>query len=135
MVSIHFSYSTPYFTWKAGLKYNGVKLDFIADDTFRLLLENNIRVGPISCIGRRLVKRVERKTVYYDMTNLYGWSMSQYLPRGDFHEIECTKRNERNIVKTVLRTPDNKCGYLLECHLEDPSNIHEKNKTLPISSR
>ena len=31
------------------------------------------------------------------MNNLYDWSLSQYLPRGDFHEIEVGKRNERSL--------------------------------------
>ena len=30
------------------------------------------------------------------MKNLYRWSMSHYLPTRDFHEIEVTKRNEKN---------------------------------------
>ena len=37
------SYSIPSFTWKAGLKMTGVKLDYITDDKLRLLLENNMR--------------------------------------------------------------------------------------------
>ena len=41
-----YSYSTPSFTWKAGLKMTGVKLDYITDDKLRLLLENNMRGGP-----------------------------------------------------------------------------------------
>ena len=43
-----YSYSTPSFTWKAGLKMTGVKLDYITDDKLRLLLENNLRGGPSS---------------------------------------------------------------------------------------
>ena len=73
-----YSYSTPSFTWKAGLKMTGVKLDYITDDKLRLLLENNMRGGPSSCMGNRYVRRGERKIVYEDMNNLYGWSMSQY---------------------------------------------------------
>ena len=42
-----YSYSTPSFTWKAGLKMTGVKLDYITDDKLRLLLENNMRGGQV----------------------------------------------------------------------------------------
>ena len=42
-INLLFSYSTPSFTWKAGLKYIGVKLDYIADDKLRSLLKNNMR--------------------------------------------------------------------------------------------
>ena len=93
------SYSTPSFTWKGGLKLTGVKLDFITDDKLRLILENNMRGGPSACMSNRYVKRGERKTLYEDLNNLYGWSMSQYLPTGDFREIKVT----RSSLKTVLK--------------------------------
>ena len=106
-----YSYSTSSFTWKAGLKLTGVKLDYIIDDKLRLLLENNMRGGPSSCMGNRYVKRGERKIVYEDKNNLYGWSMSQYLPSGDFREIKVLRSN----LKTILRTPDNdEPGFLIE---------------------
>ena len=124
-----YSYSTPSFTWKAGLKMTGVKLDYITDDKLRLLLENNMRGGPSACMGNRHVKRGERKIVYEDMTNLYGWSTSQYLPTGDFREI----KNTRSSLKSVLRTPDNDDhGFFIECDLEYPSSIHEKTKYFPF---
>ena len=50
-----------------------------------------MRRGPSSCMGNRYVKRGERKTVFENMTNLYGWSMSQNLPAGDFREIKVTR--------------------------------------------
>ena len=56
-----YSYSTPSFTWKAGLKMTGVTLDYITDDELRLLLENNMRGGPSACMGNRYLKRGERE--------------------------------------------------------------------------
>ena len=85
------SYSTPSYTWKAGLKLTGVKINYITDDKLRSLLENNMRGGPSSCMGIRYVKRGERKIVYGDVNNLYGWSMSQCLPTGDFREFQVTR--------------------------------------------
>ena len=120
-----YTYSTPSFTWKAGLEMTGVKLDYITDDKLRLLLENNMRGGPSYCMGSRHVKRGDRRLVYEDMNNLYGWSMSQYLPTGDFPEIKVT----RSSVKTILRTQDiDEHGFLIECDLEYPNSIHEKTK-------
>ena len=124
-----YSFSTPSFTWKAGLKMTGVKLDYITDEKISLLLENIMRGGASSCMGNRYVKRGERKIVYEDMTNLYGWSMSQYLPTGDFRAIKVT----RSSLKTILRTPDkDEHGFLIECDLENPSSIHGINKIFPI---
>ena len=107
----------------------GVTLDYITDDKLRLLLENNMRGGPSACMGNRYVKRGERKIVYEDMTNIYGRSMSQYLPTGDFRGIKVT----RSSLKTILRTPDNdEHGFLIECDLEYPSSIHKKTKYFPF---
>ena len=99
-----YSYSTPSFTWKAGLKMTGVKLDYITDDKLRLLLENNLRGGPNSCMGNRYVKRGERKIIYEDMTNFYGWSMSQNLPIGDFREIKVTRSNIKSFLRLQIMT-------------------------------
>ena len=119
-----YSFSTPSSIWKAGLKMTGVKLDYITDDKLRFLLENDKRGGPSSGMGKRYVQRGERKIVYEDMINLFGWSMSQYLPTGGFLEIEVT----RGSLKTILRNPDkDEHGFLIECDLENSSSIHEKN--------
>ena len=124
-----FSYSTPSFTWNAGLKLTGVTLEYITDDELRILLENNMRGGPNACMDNRYVKRGERKIVYEDMTNFYGWSMSEYLPAGDFREIKVT----RSTLKTILGTPDNdEHGFLIKGDLEYPHSIHKKNETFSI---
>ena len=53
--------------------------------------------------------------------------MSQNLPTGGFDEIELTKKIDRNLLKTILRTAGKKnSGYFLERDLEYPCNIHEK---------
>ena len=46
-----------------------------------LLLENDIRGGILSVMGDRYVKSGENKKILYiDANNLYGWVMSQILP-------------------------------------------------------
>ena len=110
----------------------GVKLDYITDDELSLLLENNMRGGPSSCMGNRYVKRRDTKRVFEDLNNLYGWSMSQYLPTGDFHEIKVT----RSSLKTIFRTPDNgEHGFLGECVLEYPSSKHKINEIISCFGR
>ena len=107
----------------------GVKLDFISDDKLRQLLENNMRGGPSYCMGNRHEKRGERRIVYENKNILYGWSMSQYLPTGDFRENKVTGCS----LKTNLRTPDkDEHGSLIECDLEYPNSLHEKTKYFPF---
>ena len=82
-IKTFYSYSAPSVTSKGGLKTIARNLTFTADHTLRIILENkkkNIQRGPSSCMGNRHKKEGERKTLYEDMENLYGWSMSQYLP-------------------------------------------------------
>ena len=46
-----------------------------------LLFENNIRGGISSVMGDRYVKSdEEKKILYIDANNLYGYAMCQYLP-------------------------------------------------------
>ena len=94
-----YSYSTPRFSWKAVLKHTGVKLHYLTDDQLTLLLQNNMPGGRSKCMGNRHVNWGERHKLNEDMTKLYGWSMSQFLPTGDSLEIELTRQNERQFKK------------------------------------
>ena len=80
-------------------------------------------------MGNRYVLTGERKIVYEDMNNLYGWSMSHYLHTGDFRETKDT----RSSVKTILKISDDDAhGFLIESNLEYPSSILEKTKVFPF---
>ena len=133
-----YSYSLPGYTWKAGLKLTNIKLDFIKDKEFLLLLENNVRGGISSVMGPRYNESDENtKLLYIDANNLYGWAMNQYLPPGDFKKIKlcCDEDYEYDSVlmdeikEDILNTPDdNEYGYFIECDLEYPAEIKEKNR-------
>ena len=72
-----FSYSSPGYTWKAGLKFTNIKLDYIKDHKLLLLLENNIRGGISSVMGdRHVIVGDGIELLYLDANNLYGWAMS-----------------------------------------------------------
>ena len=84
-----YSYSLPGYTWKAGLKFTNIKLDFIKDKQLLLLLENNIRGGISSVMGPRYIESNETTNLLYiDANNLYGWAMSQYLPTSEFEKLQ-----------------------------------------------
>ena len=78
--------SLPGFTYQCALKHTDIKLQTLQDKDFNFLIENNIRGGISSVMGDRYVKSDENKKILYmDATNLYGHSMSQFLP---YDEIE-----------------------------------------------
>ena len=127
-----YSYSLPGYTWKAGLKLTDVKLDFIKDKEFLLLLENNIRGGISSVMGDRHVQSDENKQILYiDANNLYGWAMSQYLPTGEFKKLQLPENySQDQLVEDLLQIPDdNEYGNFINCDLEYLVEIKEKTKT------
>ena len=89
-----------------------------------LLLENNIRGVISSIMGDSYIKSGRiKKILYIDANNLYGHSMSQYLP---YDEIKFDNNNE---LKDILNTPDDSnIGYIIEVDLTYPNKIKGKTK-------
>ena len=66
-----------------------------------LLIENNIRGGISSVMGDRYVKSDENKKILYiDANNLYGYAMCQSLPYDEIKIIENYKLED--ILNTSL---------------------------------
>ena len=121
--------SLPGYTWQCGLKYTGINLQTLQDKDMILLLENNIRGGISSIMGDRYIKSDENKKILYiDANNLYGHSMSQYLPYDEIKFDNTVK------LEDILNTPDDSdVGYFIEVDLKYPDNIKEKTKNFPFA--
>ena len=121
--------SLPGYTWQCGLNYTGINLQTLQDKDMILLLENNIRGGISSVMGDRYIKSDKNKKILYiDANNLYGHSMSQYLP---YDEI---KFNNNVNLEDIINTPDDSdIGYFIELDLTYPKNIKEKTKNFPFA--
>ena len=121
--------SLPGYTWQCGLKYTGINVQTLQDKDMILLLENNIRGGISSIMGDRYIKSDKNKKILYiDANNLYGHSMSQYLP---YDEI---KFDNNVTLEDILNTPDDSdIGYFLEVDLTHPNIIKEKTKNFPFA--
>ena len=94
-----------------------------------LLLENNIRGGISSVMGDRYVKSNENKKILYENAkNLYGWATSEPLP---YDEIKFD--NNVNL-EIIINTPDdNDIAYFIEVDLKYPDKIKEKTKHFPFA--
>ena len=94
-----------------------------------LLLENNIRGGISSVMGDRYVKSDKNKKILYiDANNLYGWAMSESLP------YDKIKLNINVNLEDILNTPDDSdIGYFVEVDLKYPDNIKQKTKNFPFA--
>ena len=86
-------FSSPGLSWDAMLKMTGIELELISDIDMHLFIEKGMR-GGITYITKRHGKannkymkcynssKESKFIVYLDANNLYGWTMSQYLPYG-----------------------------------------------------
>ena len=121
--------SLPGYTWQCGLKYTRINLQTLQDKDMILLLEKIIRGGIISVMGDRYVKSDDdKKILYVDATNLYGWAMSEYLPCDEI-------KYDNNVkIEDILNNPDDSdIGYFIEVDLTYPDNIKEKTKHFPFA--
>ena len=57
---------------------------------------------------------------YLDKNNLYGWTISQYLPYGEFKWLKNVDEFDINLINKK-----SKLGYFFEVDLEYPDELHE----------
>ena len=134
--------SAPGLSWDAMLLSTGVRLELITDPDMFLFLEKGIR-GGISMISHRHAKANNpymgqqyspdkpcSYIGYWDSNNLYGWSMSQSLPKSNFHWLESEKVEKFNVNQI---DDDNMEGYILEVDLDYPDDIHDLHNDYPLA--
>lgn len=132
-------YTAPGLSFDAMLKYTGVEIELLTDIDMLLFIENGIRGGVSQC-SKRYASANNKYTntsqlsvdpnflIYLDANNLYGHSMSQYLPLNSFRW--CTKEFNEN---TIMQLDDESCdGYIFEVDLEYPVNLHDVHKDYPM---
>ena len=135
-------YIVPGLAWDASTKFTTVKLKTLHDIEMHQFLECGMR-GGISMITHRYAEAnnsylqnhdSEKPSVYIiykDANNLYGETMSQYLPVGDFKWV-----SEKDVqTLDVMRVDDEAdIGYMLEVDLEYPSEHHDLHSDYPLAS-
>ena len=126
--------SLPGYTHQYALKYTDKKLQTLQEKDLILLLENNIRRGISSVMGDRyVISDDNNKMLYMDATNLYGHSMSQFLPYDENEMWHGHPDLYMNKLEEFLNTPDDSdYGYFLKVDLKNPDNIKEKTKNFPF---
>ena len=65
---------------------------------------------------------------YLDMNNLYGWTMSEYLP---FEGFKWLKNIDKFDIMSI--SDKNPIGYILEVDLEHPDELHELHNDFPLA--
>ena len=103
----------------AGMKHTRIEIDLIQDLDMYLFLESAIR-GGISTVTKRFARANNKYMsdykkneiisflAYIDANNLYGWSMSQFLPIGDF---EWLAEGTFSVEDIINYNPQSNIGY------------------------
>ena len=133
-------YSAPGLSWDALMKKTGVDLELLTDLDMHLFIERGMR-GGISMASKRHAKAnnplVEgynpseptNYITYLDANNLYGWAMSQPLPKSGFHWRRVMPTEEQ-IMKIG---PNAKKGWILQVDLEYPEELHDAHNGYPLA--
>ena len=116
-----------------------VKLEKISDIDKYLFIEKESG-GGISYIAKRYAKANNKYmsdynfnkpsafTTYLDKNNLYGWTMSKYLPYREFKWLENVDEFDVNSINEKREI-----GYFLEVDLEYPDELHELHNDYPLA--
>ena len=131
--------SSPGLSWDAMLKMTKIELGKISDIGKYLFIEKGTG-GGVSYIAKRYAKAnikymndynpEESSTfiTYLDKNNLYGWSMSEYLP---YEKFEWFENIDEFDVMSVNEKSD--IGYILEIDLEYLKKLRELHNDYPLA--
>ena len=133
-------FTSPGLSWDAMLKMTDIKLELMVDIDMFQFIEKGLR-GGISYIANRYgkannkyMKEYDEKVpskyiMYLDANNLYGWSMSQYLPTGGFRWMTQKQIDKIDLAKYK---EDSEKGLILEVDLEHPEELHDLHNDYPL---
>ena len=130
--------SAPSLAWDAMLRMTGIELELISNPEILDIVEKQKRGGLCFVGSKRHVKannrdvegydaeKPENYLMYWDANNLYGWAMSQPLPYKNL------RLRDDVLLEEILGTADDaETGFIVECDLHFPKEIHDKLKEFP----
>ena len=136
-------FSSPGLAWDAMLKISSIKLKLIDDIDMHLFIERGMR-GVISYIAKRYCRanneffegydegKEKSFITYWDVNNLYGAAMLEYLP---YDEFEWADESEVDEIDYSCVSAENDVGYFLEFDLEYPCKLHELHNDYPLAPK
>ena len=134
-------FTSPGLSWDAMLKMTNIKLELMTDIDMFQFIEKGM-LGGVSYIANRYgnannkyMKEYDEKApskyiMYLDANNLFGCTMSPYLPTGSFKWMTDKEISKTNLGKYEL---DSKEGLIPEVDLEYPKELHDLHNDCPIA--
>ena len=136
--------SLPGLAWKAYLKKTNVKLELLTNYNMLLMVEEGIRGG--ICYSIHRYAKANNKYMnnydeneessyiqYLDANDLYGWAMSQKLPKNNFKWVEDTSRINKEFIKNYNETSNK--GYILEVDIKYSKKLYDWHSDLAFLPR
>lgn len=133
-------YTAPGLSWDAMLKLTGVELELLTDIDMIHFFKKGIRGGISQCSERKHIANNKYLPnydpneptsfiTYLDATNLYGHSMSQFLPTRGFEWL-----SEREIIDLDVTyiSDESPYGYVFEVDIHYPQDLHDLHSDLPF---
>ena len=136
--------SLPGLAWQACLKKTNVKLELLTDYYMLTMVEEGIRGGICHSIHRytkannKYMNNYDESKEssyiqYLDANNLYGWAMSQKLPKNNFKWVKDTSKINEEFIKNYNENSHK--GYILEVDVKYPKKLHDLHSDLPFLPR
>lgn len=137
--------SAPGFTYDAALKMTKVELELFTEDQKDMhdFCTEAIRGGLSVAVNRfveannpylssynKLMETIY--LIYLDINNLYGQSMVQSLPIGDFRWATEVELKEFTSDKIMTMNDDGELGCFIEADIEYPIELHNVHSDLPF---
>ena len=134
--------SAPHLSWDAMLLSTKCSLELLSDDAMYAMIHQNIRGGVAMISNRRGTannkymkqhynpSKPSKYLLYVDANNLYGWSMSQFLPDGGFEWVD---EEEWSRIDWLAQQKEQVTGYVVECDLDYPDELHDAHSDYPLA--
>jgi hypothetical protein len=135
--------TAPGLAWDASIKKYNKPIELMNNKQYDMYLtiEKGIRGGQSFIANRHYKannkymknynpKKPSKNILYLDCNNLYGWSMIQKLPVGDFKQENI---KEWNMKKIQAIKADGERGLFLEVDLEYPKELHNLHNDYPLA--
>jgi len=115
--------------------YTHVNFELLADVDMVMFIERGIRGGLSQCSNKYTqannkymlydLSKSSSYLMYFDVNNLYGWTMCQPLPYADFRWVDDT--SNFNVMDIALNSTTD---YILEVDLEYLQHLHDAHNDL-----
>ncbi len=135
--------SSPHLSWDSMLKLTKCTLELISDRAMFNMVEKGMRGGVCMISKRKAVANNKylgeshydplKKIIYliyYDKNNLYGYAMSLPMPFGGFKWLT---PDEISQILWQEQTVDQDTGYIIECDIDYPEELHELHNDYPLA--